>query len=87
MKIWLAKKIVGGIANKVIKAREIKALRDYVEKDNVLDVQMKQVHKTNAKHGKSIEELEKDVAILKADSHPKREFVVCKECKCKIKEK
>ena len=48
---------------------------------------MKQVHKTNAKHGKSIEELEKDVAILKADSHPKREFVVCKECKCKIKEK
>ena len=87
MKIWLAKKIVGGIAKKVIKAREIKALRDYVEKDNVLDIQMKQVQKTNAKHGKSIEELEKDVAILKTDSHPKRDFVVCKECKCKIKEK
>ena len=78
MKIWLAKKIIGGIANKVIKAREIKALRDYVEKDNVLDIQMKQVQKMNAKHGKNIEELEKDVAILKNG---------CKKCKCKIKEK
>ena len=54
MKIWLAKKIVGGIANKVIKAREIKALRDYVEKDNALDILMKQVHKTIANQGKYV---------------------------------
>lgn len=85
MKIWLAKKVIGGIANKVIKAREIKALRDYVEKDNALDIQMKQVNKTIAKQGKYIEELEKDVAILKKDSHPKRDLK-CK-CKCKNKEK
>jgi len=36
---------------------------------------------------KDIEDLEKDVAILKANSHPKRDFVVCENCKCKIKEK
>ena len=32
-----------------------------------------------SKQGKYIEELEKDVAILKKDSHPKREL----KCKCK----
>jgi hypothetical protein len=70
MKIWVAKKILNGITNKVMKAREIKRLRDYVEKDNELDIQMKQMHKIVSKQGKYIEELEKDVAILKKDSHP-----------------
>ena len=34
MKIWLAKqgvKVLGKVADKVLKAREIKRLRDYVE--------------------------------------------------------
>ena len=65
MKIWVAKKILNGITNKVMKAREIKRLRDYVEKDNELDIQMKQMHKIVSKQGKYIEELEKDVAIIK----------------------
>ena len=65
MNIWLAKKVLGGITKKVMKAREIKRLRDYVEKDNELDIQMKQVQKTISKQGKYIEELEKDVAIIK----------------------
>ena len=39
------------------------------------------------KFAKNMEEIEKNIAILKADSHPKREFVKCNDCKCKIKEK
>ena len=41
----------------------------------------KQQQKTVNKQGKYIEELEKDVAILKKDSHPKRDI----KCKCKCK--
>tara|TARA_R110002020_G_scaffold342594_1_gene557063 strand:- start:646 stop:936 length:291 start_codon:yes stop_codon:yes gene_type:complete len=41
MKVWLAKKVLGGITEKVMKAREIKRLRDYVEKDNDLDIKVK----------------------------------------------
>ena len=69
MKLWAAKKILGGITEKVMKAREIKRLRDYVEKDNELDIQIRQLQKTVSKQGKTIEELEKEVAILKKDSH------------------
>ena len=51
------------------------------------DKQIKQMQKTLFKYGRYIEDLEKDVAILKANSHPQRDFVVCEDCKCKIKEK
>ena len=51
------------------------------------DMQVKQMQKTLFKYGKYIEDLEKDVAILKANSHPQRDFVVCENCKCKLKEK
>ena len=84
MKLWAAKKILGGITEKVMKAREIKRLRDYVEKDNELDIKMidlestvsilikenKMMNKKIDKYGKYIEEMEKDIAILKKDSHP-----------------
>ena len=33
-------------------------------------IQLKQIHKTVSKYGKYIEELAKDVAMLKKDSHP-----------------
>ena len=36
------------------------------------------------KQGKCIEELEKDNAILKKDSHPSQEFICCRRCGCKI---
>ena len=52
------------------KQHRIKKLQDYVEKDNELDIQVKQQQKTIAKQGKYIEELEKKVAILESDSHP-----------------
>ena len=66
----IAKKAIDVIIKQVMKKREINKLRKYVEEDNELDVQMKQLQKTVAKQGKYIEELEKEVAILKSDSHP-----------------
>ena len=66
----IAKKTIDIILKQVMKKREINKLRKYVEEDNELDVQMKQLQKTVAKQGKYIEELEKEVAILKSDSHP-----------------
>ena len=84
MKIWLAKKLLGGITEKVMKAREIKRLRDYVEKDNELDIKVQSLENANAilskeidflyskneKYGKCVEELEKEIAILKKNAHP-----------------
>ena len=66
----IAKKTIDIILKQIMKKREINKLRKYVEEDNELDVQMKQLQKTVAKQGKYIEELEKEVAILNADSHP-----------------
>ena len=66
----IAKKAIDMILKKMMEKREIKKLRKYVEEDNELDVQIKQANKTIAKQGKYIEELEKDVAILKKDAHP-----------------
>ena len=52
-----------------------------------LKLKLVSIARTLMKYGRYIEDLEKDVAILKADSHPERDFVVCENCKCKIKEK
>ena len=67
---FLIKKVIGVVMEKVAKQHRIKKLQDYVEKDNELDIQVKQQQKTIAKQGKYIEELEKNVAILESDSHP-----------------
>ena len=52
-----------------------------------LKLKLISIGRTLMKYGKYIENLEKEVAILKAISHPQRDFVVCEDCKCKIKEK
>ena len=65
----IAKKAIDVILKKVMEKRAIKNMKKYVEEDNELDIQMKQVQKTIAKQGKYIEELEKEVASLKSDSH------------------
>ena len=67
---FLIKKVIGVVMEKVAKQHRIKKLQDYVEKDNELDIQVKQQQKTIAKQGKYIEELEKKVAILESVSHP-----------------
>lgn len=66
----IAKKTVDIILKKIMKKRELSKLRKYVEEDNELDIQMKQLQKTVAKQGKYIEELEKEVALIRKDSHP-----------------
>ncbi len=66
----IAKKTIDIILKQVMKKREINKLRKYVEEDNELDIQMKQLQKTVAKQGKYIEELEKEVAMLNKDAHP-----------------
>ena len=45
---------------------------------------MEVVQKNLNKYGKYIEELEKEVAILKKDSHPAQEYICCRKCGCKI---
>ena len=49
-----------------------------------LQVQLNQAFKLINKYGKYIEELEKEVALLKKDSHPPQEYVCCKNCGCRI---
>ena len=65
----VAKKVIEMILKRVMEKKAIKNMRKYVEEENELDVQMKQLQKTVAKQGKYIEELEKNVAILSKDSH------------------
>ena len=52
-----------------------------------LKLKLLSIGRTLMKYGRYIEELEKDVAILKKDSHPIRDFVCCECCKDIIKEK
>ena len=76
IQVFLVKLIIGAIKDAIEKKKRIKGLQnlkridDYVNKDNVLDKLMKQTNKTIGKYGRYIEELEKEVAILKKDSHP-----------------
>ena len=80
----LAKKVLDIVLKRVMQKREIKKLRKYVEQPNELDIQMKQAQKTIAKQGKYIEEVEKDIAILKKDSHPRADWI-CMKCGCTAK--
>jgi|TARA_Y100000034_G_scaffold63561_1_gene76894 rRNA maturation protein Nop10 len=68
--LWLGK-FIATRAIKAIKYRiDLKRIDKYVNKPNELDIQLKQQQKTIGKYGRYIEELEKEVAILKRDSHP-----------------
>lgn len=84
LKAIVAKKGLDFIINKVVKAREIKKLRKYVEEKNELDIQMEQLQKTVAKQGKQLEQNDIEIALLKKNSHPPQEYVCCKDCGCKI---
>ena len=67
---FIMKRIAGAIIKKVMEKRELKKMKKYVEEDNELDIQMKQVRKTLNKHGRTLENVEKDIAQLRVDSHP-----------------
>ena len=70
MQVWLIKQIAKRIIKAIKHKHDLKKIDDYVNKPNELDKQMKSLQKTVTKYGKYIETLEKDVAILKKDSHP-----------------
>ena len=65
----LAKKVIDIVLKKIVEKHKLNKLQKYVEQDNELDKQMRVVQKTLDKYGKTIEEIEKEVAILKKDSH------------------
>ena len=70
LQAFIMKRIASSIIKKIMEKRQIKKMRDYVEKENELDVQMKQVYKTLNKYVRSLESTEKDVAQLRVNSHP-----------------
>ena len=75
----VAKKLIDLVIRAIEKKIDLGGIQKYVKEPNDLDIMFKQQQKTVSKQGKYIEELEKDVAILKKDSHPKKEF----KCNCK----
>ncbi len=80
----IIKKVIDVVLKKIMEKHNLNKLQKYVEEDNELDKQMKVVQKNLGKYGKYIEELEKEVAILKKDSHPAQEYICCRKCGCKI---
>ena len=66
----IAKKIIDVVLKKIMEKSAISKMRKYVEEDNELDKQMKQVQKTVNKYGRVLESIEKDIAQLRVDSHP-----------------
>jgi hypothetical protein len=80
----IIKKVIDVVLKKIMEKHNLNKLQKYVEEDNELDKQMRVVQKTLKKYGKVLEELEKDVAILKKDSHPSQEYICCRKCGCKI---
>jgi hypothetical protein len=82
--IWIGKMVAKRVIKAIKHKIDLKKIDDYVNKPNEVDIQIKQQQKTISKQGKYIEELEKDVAILKKDSHPSQEYICCRKCGCKI---
>ena len=66
----IAKKVIEVVIKKIATKHKLNKLQKYVEQDNELDIQMKQLQKTVAKQVKYIEELVKEVAMLNKDAHP-----------------
>jgi hypothetical protein len=68
--VFISKRIITWGLKKIMEKRQMKRMRDYVEKENELDIQMSQ--------------LKKEVALLKKNSHAPQEYICCRKCGCKI---
>ena len=79
----IIKKLQDIIMKQLLKQFKLDDILAYVEKPNELDKQMKQVQKNLSKYGKYIEDLEKEVAILK-DVASKTESIKDKFSKLKF---
>ena len=80
----IVKWIIKAIMKAIQKKHDLKKIDAYVNKPNELDNQVKSLQKTVSKYGKYIEEVEKNIAILKKVAHPKADFV-CTDCGTKAK--
>ena len=70
MQALIVKMLINAIIKALNKRFDLRNIKEYVEEDNELDIKMKTALKNVRKNAKYIEELEKDVANLKRDSHP-----------------
>ena len=82
--VWIGKMIATRVIKAVKHKIDLKKIDKYVNKPNELDIQMKVIQKTQGKYGKDMEEVLKDIAILKKNSHPPQEYICCRKCGCKI---
>ena len=80
----LIKKIIDIVMKQLLKQFNFDKIQKYVEQPNELDKQVESLQKTVNKYGKYIEEVEKNIAILKKVAHPKADFV-CTDCGTKAK--
>ena len=80
----IVKWIIKAIMKAIQKKHDLKKIDAYVNKPNELDKQVKSLQKTVNKYGKYIEEVERDIAILRKVAHPKADFV-CTDCGTKAK--
>ena len=80
----IVKWIIKAIMKAIQKKHDLKKIDAYVNKPNDLDKQIKSLQKTVNKYGEYIEEVEKNIAILKKVAHPKADFV-CTDCGTKAK--
>ena len=68
----VSRMIVNAVATKLVKHFKLEKIMSYVFDDNELDLKVKH--------------LDGRISVLEKSSHPPREFVICEECKKKIKE-
>jgi hypothetical protein len=66
MPIWLTKIIITRIFKGLKRYSDLRKIDKYVNKPNELDKQIQQQQKTIIKQGKYLEEIHKDVAVMKA---------------------
>ena len=66
----IVKKVIDVVLKRIMEKHNLKKMQKYVEEDNELDIQMNQARKSLNKHGRTLENVEKDIAKLKVDSHP-----------------
>ena len=59
----VAKKVIDIILKKVMKNRELRKMRKYIEEENELDI--------------AVKDLTKRIKILESNSHPPKEFICC----------
>ena len=61
----IIKKVLDLVMKQLMKQFKLDKIQQYVEEPNELDKQIKSLNKTVNKYGKYIEELEKDMDVLK----------------------